>query len=136
MAHSWIHAKSSASTFGGQPADYLAIHEFFDHTKSHLADARHRMLLHNSLGIFICQQVFGQVIINSDGKEIPVRLIAERHVVEDFGFIPSVEQCLQNMPLEKWMFQGAAALSRDPSLNVKRPRPEARLPVTEGEVPA
>lgn len=129
MAHSYIHAKSSAKKFGGKPEDYIAIHDFFDQTKSHIADARHRMILHNSLGIFICEQVFGHVIVNSDGKEVMTRIIAEQHVLEDFGAIPSVEQCFQNMPLEKWMFQGAAALSRDPLLNVKRPRPETREPV-------
>jgi len=133
MAHALMHAKADALKFGGQPSDYLAINEWFDATKAHLADARHRMLLHNSFGIFLCEQVFGRSIINSDGKEIPVRLIAENHVLADFGFIPSVEQCLDGLPLQRWMFQGAAALSRDPKVNVKRITPAGREVVTPEE---
>ena len=134
MAHSYIHAKSSAKKFGGVPEDYVKIHDWFDQSKAHIADARHRALLHHSFGIFLCEQMFGHTITNSAGKEIPTRIIAEQHVTEDFGFIPSVEQWFQNFPLEKWMYQGAAALSRDPQLNVKRPRPETRLPVQTEEV--
>ena len=133
MAHSYLHAKSAAKKFGGVPEDYLAISDFFDGTKAHLADARHRMLLHNSYGVFLCERIFGHVIVNSDGKDVPVRLIAERHVTEDFGWIPSVEQCLAGMPLEKWMFQGAAQLSRDPQLHVLKPSEEGRQVATPEE---
>lgn len=121
MAHSWLHAKSSAKKFGGVPEDYVAIHDFFDSSKAHIADPRHRMLLHNSFGIFIAEKIFGHTITNSIGREVPVRLIGEQHVKEDFGFIPSVEQCLENMPIETWMSAGASALSRDPKLRRLKP---------------
>ena len=32
MTHTYYHAKSSARVFGGQPEDYLAIHNWFDAT--------------------------------------------------------------------------------------------------------
>jgi len=40
--HSYYHALSSVKRFGGKPEDYLPIHEFFDESKSHFADFRHR----------------------------------------------------------------------------------------------
>lgn len=42
MAHAWHHAKNSSRRFRGKPEDYLEIHRWFDQTKAHLADARHR----------------------------------------------------------------------------------------------
>lgn len=55
----FIHAKNSSRKFGGQPEDYIDIHNFFDWSKSTLADGRHRAILHNSLGIFISERLFG-----------------------------------------------------------------------------
>ena len=104
MSHPYYHAKSSARKFGGAWEDYIAVHEWFDSTKSAYANIRHRAILHSSFGIYICQQVFGEVIVRkSDGKEIPTRLIAEQHVIEDIGFIPSPEQWLEELPLQPWM---------------------------------
>ena len=65
MAHPFHHAVSSAKRFGGQPDDYLALHSWFDATKAHLADARHRVLRHHSFGIFIAEQKFGVTLTNS-----------------------------------------------------------------------
>ena len=103
MAHPYHHAVSSAKRFGGQPDDYLALHSWFDATKAHLADARHRVLRHHSFGIFIAEQKFGVTLTNSGGKQIPTRAVAEQHVQEDFSFIPSVQQCLKGLPLEGWL---------------------------------
>ena len=104
MAHSYIHAKSSAKKFGGHPADYLAIHDFLDSSKAAYADFRHRALLHNTFGIFICEKIFGHVVVNSEGKEVPVRVIAEQHVREDHnGKIPTPQEWLQGIPMEAWM---------------------------------
>jgi len=103
MAHSYHHAVSSAKRYGGQPDDYLAIHAWFDETKRLLADPRHRALRHHSEGIFLCEQVFGVTVTNSAGKEIPVRLIGEQHVVEDMGWIPSAVDWLRHMEVQSWM---------------------------------
>lgn len=104
MAHPLDHAKSSAKRFGGQPSDYQAIHDWFDATKEMEPSFRHRALRHHSQGIFECERVFGISIKNSDGKDVPVRVIGEQHVMEDFsGFIPTVHDWLKNINKEVWM---------------------------------
>jgi hypothetical protein len=97
------HARISVKKWGGQPDDYLFIHDWFDHTKAHIADMRHRVLLHNSWGIYLCEQVFGTYFENSDGKIVQVRDVAEQHVLDDLGTIPSLDKCLKGLKLETWM---------------------------------
>lgn len=105
MAHSYTHARSSAKKFGGVPEDYLAIHNWFDETKSAMADFRHRALRHHCLGIFWAEEKFGVVIQNSDGKIVPVRVIGEQHVKEDCGFIPTVQDWLKGIPSQPWQLK-------------------------------
>jgi hypothetical protein len=113
MAHPYHHALSSVKKHGGKPEDYMAIHAWFDQTKAHLADARHRAILHSSFGIFLCEQVFGVTLKNSDGKEIPVRVIGEQHVKEDMGGgIPTIQDWLLELPLRPWMAVGARGLRK------------------------
>ena len=85
MAHPWHHAVRSAKLFGGKPEDYLAVHSWFDESKAHMPDLRHRALRHHSEGIFLCEQVMGTVLTNSEGRKVPVRLIGEQHVKDDLG---------------------------------------------------
>lgn len=99
----FIHAKSSAAKYGGKPEDYLVVHDLMDSSKSSLADVRHRALFHSSFGIFMVEKMLGTTITNSDGKQISVRDVAEQHVMEDIGFIPTVEQWFRNMKIEPWM---------------------------------
>ena len=83
------------------PEDYLALHNWFDQTKAHLPDARHRAILHSSFGIFLCEQVFGATVTNSSGQQIPMRVLGERHVKEDMGGkIPTVQDWLEGLPLK------------------------------------
>lgn len=102
MAHPYFHAVSSAKKWGGTPDNYIQIHEWFDETKAHMADFRHRALRHHSLGIFWAEEKFGKTITNSDGKVVPVRVIGEQHVKEDCGFIPTVKDWLAGIPAEPW----------------------------------
>lgn len=99
----FLHAKSSARKFGGTPADYLPIHDFMDSSKSAHASVKHRAILHNAFGIFIAEKVFGHNVTNSDGKLVSVRDIAEQHVIEDLGCIPSLDDWLKAMELQAWM---------------------------------
>lgn len=99
----WIHAQNSAKRFGGIPDDYLKIHDWFDQTKAHFPDMRHRAILHSSFGIFLCEQIFGTFIVNESGKTVQVRDIAEFHVIEDLGFIPTVQDYLKDMPFYEWL---------------------------------
>jgi hypothetical protein len=103
MAHPYHHAVRSARLFGGKPEDYLALHDWFDESKAHLADFRHRALRHHSEGIFMCASIFGPTLRNSDGKEVPVRTIGEQHVTDDLGWIPSVKDWLQYIQPQPWM---------------------------------
>lgn len=105
--HPLYHGNSCVKRWGGKPEDYQAIHDWFDATKAHFADARHRALRHHALGIFQCEEHFGTYITNSDGKKIPVRLIAEQHVKEDCGGrIPTVADWLENIQPKRWMNRG------------------------------
>lgn len=99
----WIHSQISAKKFGGVPEDYLHIHDWFDHTKSVIADVRHRAILHSAFGIYLCEQVFGQTMKNSAGKIISVRDVGEQHVLDDMGEIPSMEKWFGTMKIEEWM---------------------------------
>lgn len=103
------HARKSVAKYGGQPSDYIELHNFLDSSKATIADNRHRAILHSSFGIFILEKVFGVSIVNSDGREISVRQIGEDHVLEDFKgkFIPTVADYLSSMTYEDWMHNGA-----------------------------
>ena len=103
MAHPFYHAQSSVRKYGGSINDYLPIHNWFDASKSHIGDVRHRALRHHSEGIFLCEQIFGVTILNSDGRSVPVRFIGEQHVVEDLGRIPAPSEWLSEMPIKPWM---------------------------------
>jgi hypothetical protein len=98
-----LHANISAKQHGGRPEDYMAIHEFIDHSKQAVADVRHRAMLHSAWGIYVVARVFGDLLTNSDGKQVSVRDIAEEHVIQDLGFIPTMDAWLKGMPIEEWM---------------------------------
>lgn len=99
----FIHARSSAAKFGGKPDDYLPIHDLMDSSKSALADVRHRAIYHSAFGVFMVEKILGTTITNSDGRTVSVREVAEQHVMEDLGFIPTMETWLRNMKIEPWM---------------------------------
>ena len=103
MAHSYHHAISSARKFGGIPADYQAVHDWIDGSKQIVADFRHRALRHHAEGCFAAEALFGTTLTNSDGREVPVRLIAEQHILEDLGRIPSFADWVRNIRPEPWM---------------------------------
>lgn len=108
MSNSFYHARSSARKWGGEPEDYIAIHEWLDASKAHFGDARHRALRHHTEGCWEAERVFGLTITVKKERtgvevQVPVREIAERHVVEDLGYIPSLADWLKNMELKTWM---------------------------------
>jgi hypothetical protein len=98
----WIHAKNSVRRHGGVPEDYQDIHDFIDSTKVAVPDVRHRAVLHNAFGCFLVERIFGTTRKNSEGKTYSPRDIAEEHVIEDLGFIPTLERCFANLPLDAW----------------------------------
>ena len=103
MAHSYHHAVSSARKWGGTPDDYIDIHTWFDRSKEILANFRHRALRHHAEGCFAAEQAFGRTITNSAGRIVPVRFVAEQHIIEDLGRIPSFADWARSIRPEPWM---------------------------------
>jgi hypothetical protein len=97
------HCKISVKRFGGIETDYIKIHDFIDSSKAHVPDMRHRAILHSSFGIYLTEQMFGTNITNSAGRLISVRDVAEQHVLDDLGKIPTVQDYLQGMPMYDWL---------------------------------
>lgn len=52
-------------------------------------------------------------VTNSDGKRIQIRDIAEQHIVEDMGCIPTVEDCIHLLPLHGWLRKDAPNKDND-----------------------
>jgi hypothetical protein len=104
VAHPYHHALSSVKKWGGCVEDYQPIHDWFDESKAHMADFRHRALRHHSEGIFMAEKIFGKTITNSNGRVVPVRYIGEQHVEEDLGNIPSVADWFRMIEVKPWMY--------------------------------
>lgn len=102
MSHPWIHAENSVKRYGGHANDYIAIHHWFDATKSWHPDWRHRCMRHHAEGIFECVSLFGDTIINTNGDRVSVYQIAQDHVIEDLGFIPSLSDWFEHFNDEGW----------------------------------
>lgn len=100
---SWLHSNIHAKKYGGSPDDYADIDDFIDSSKQAVADVRHRAILHSAFGCFIVEQVFGRTRVNSAGKTYSPRDVAEDHIQQDLGFIPSMENYLNCMSIEPWM---------------------------------
>lgn len=48
----------------------------------------------------------GTTIVNADGVKVSVRDVAEQHIIQDMGEIPSVSKYLDGMPLYEWLGHG------------------------------
>lgn len=108
MAHPYHHAVSSARRFGGPPEAYIALHSWFDATKELFGDFRHRALRHHTHGIFEAERVFGTTLSitmkSGEVKQIPTRLVAEQHVIEDMGRLVTAADWLRCIrPDPSWM---------------------------------
>ena len=104
--HPYHHAESSARKYGGKPEDYLPLHQWFDESKAFFPDIRHRALRHHAEGIFLCERLFGVTLVNSQGREVPVRFLGEQHVQEDLRWIPTAQDWLRCIKPEPWMLRG------------------------------
>jgi hypothetical protein len=51
----------------------------------------------------MAETIFGVTITNSVGRIVPVRLIAEQHIVEDLGRVPSFADWVRCIKPEPWM---------------------------------
>ena len=90
------HSLLSKKKFGGDANDYMTLHKFMDSSKLFSFDVRHRILLHNTYGIHICIQKFGDILTNSDGQTMLIRDVAAEHCKEDLmGVVPTLNQWLK-----------------------------------------
>jgi hypothetical protein len=58
------------------------------------------------MGVYLCQKVFGDtltVVRSKTTVQVPVRMIAERHIIEDLGWLPSPADYIDGMPIKAWM---------------------------------
>lgn len=104
--NSYYHAQSAARYWGGKPEDYQPIEDFIDSSKRIVGDFRHRAIYHHTEGTFLCERIFGKTITvakKHNTIEVPVRLIAERHIIEDLGWLPTPADYIKSMGREPWM---------------------------------
>ena len=111
----WLHAKSSVKRWGGEPTDYIALHDWLDETKQFTGDWTHRAMRHHSAGIQWTVERFGHSIRNSKGKLIPTKMLAEEHIVEDCGFVPTPQDWLSALKgnPDKWMLKVKVRSTRE-----------------------
>lgn len=99
----FIHSKNSAKAWGGEPEEYQAIHDFIDSSKRCVPDIRHRAILHSAFGCYLVEERFGTTLTLSIGRVISTRDVAEQHILDDLGFIPTMDHWLKHMTIEPWM---------------------------------
>lgn len=87
--HPYHHALSSQRSYGGELADYVPLHNWFDASKSALTHFTRRALRHHKEGIEEAGRLFGTDIINSDGSAISTADLGLQHLAEDTSIIPS-----------------------------------------------
>lgn len=100
--NSWGHSKSSASKWGGLPEDYHDIHLMVDSSKSGMGDIRHRAMFHHTEGTFLMERIFGPYR-QVGSRQVPIRDIVERHIVEDLGFLPTFQWWAEQMAINPAM---------------------------------
>jgi hypothetical protein len=104
MADPYHHALSSVKRWGGDVDDYVHIHRWFDEpSKHHHGDFRHRAMRHHTQGIAECIARFGPTVTLANGKVVPTRWVAEQHVSEDLGRIPTLSDWLRCIEPAPWM---------------------------------
>jgi hypothetical protein len=87
------HVNGCIKRWGGSKENYEPINTFLDSSKTFISDWRHRVLLHNTLGVALVELLFPKSI-KIDSKEISSRTIAEMHILEDLGAVPSTRWTL------------------------------------------
>ncbi|MCB1608666.1 MAG: hypothetical protein KDI71_16995 [Xanthomonadales bacterium] len=97
------HARISQRRWGGEAADYFPIHRLIDSTKALCSDNRHRVLHTHWAVKEIVVPIFGEVFVNSAGREVDVKRLCEQdHLLVDFKqFIPTLAdfvRCLDEVP--------------------------------------
>ena len=129
--HPYDHSRSSVRLFGGELADYQAVHDWFDATKVVLTHFTHRALRHHKQGIDEAEKRFGVSLRNQNQKDVSIRELGAQHVEEDCRFIPSVEGWLQHMTAPEWVPKQVPSAEEIAETEARRlnVRPEDLLPL-------
>lgn len=93
------HAMASVNKHGGDEKDYLRIHKKINEPKGPTG----RLIFHSAFGAFIIEALFGIYILNSEGKVVSTRQIAEDHILRVFRRIPSLGEWMKDIQQETWM---------------------------------
>lgn len=110
MSHYHYHCVSSAKAFGGNPEDYADLHRWMDRGRTSTSKILHRMLCHHTQGIADAVAFFGDTITNSNGRKVPTSLLAEQHIREDLGFIPTLDHYIELLHTPRWASKPAKLL--------------------------
>lgn len=89
------HCHKSVEKYGGKEEDYVFIHQWFFQLKNHYNDDKVRIILYHSLGCYFAEQCLGTLFTNSSGKKVSTRDVAEQHIINELGTLPSVQQALE-----------------------------------------
>lgn len=91
------HAQISQKTHGGKWQDYIEVHSFLDSTKAACAHFKHRFFLHHAEGVELGVKIFGQNLVNSEGKTVEIRQLLTEHLIEDVGGVVTIEDWARDL---------------------------------------
>lgn len=94
------HAEVSARNFGGRSEDYLEIHQLMNSPLKY--GSAGRAIFHNAFGIYVVEDIFGVSVLNSSGRMIATREVAEQHVLRTYQKIPTLSDWLGDID-KPWM---------------------------------
>ena len=101
---------SSADLFGGEPNDYREVHAFLDSIEDVAPNTPAAWgITHSTFGLGLAEQALGWTV---GPRAVPTRTIAEKHILAQYGHIPSIHEWLSVLPIQPFMYNQAAALSR------------------------
>lgn len=100
------HCVESVRQFGGEHDDYRKLHQFIDSITSEIEAAWG--ITHSTFGLGLAEMKFGYVV---GPRNVPTRTVAEKHILAEYGAIPSAQDWLSAVPLRPWMYNQAAQLS-------------------------
>lgn len=101
------HVERCIERWGGTADLYEPISTFLDSTKLYLSDWRHRILLHSTLGVMWVEELFPKIITHKNikaeggGYSVSARTVAEQHILEDLGLVPTAKWMLRELPSYK-----------------------------------
>lgn len=96
--------RAAVARWGGSAEDYAKVHRFMDLADVYAGDdPAARLVTHHAFGCFLAEAALGLTLTNGDGREVHVRDVAERHVINELNCIPDLGEWLAVLPCAPWM---------------------------------